>query len=465
MAENCRVYLHFVFLTFFFLIFVGFSTGETKYEPNWESLDSRPLPTWFDEAKVGIFLHWGVFSVPSFGSEWFWYYWKRAKNPHYVNFMKKNYPPNFTYADFAPKFTAEFFDPDAWADLFEKAGAKYVVLTTKHHEGFTNWPSKVSWNWNSMDVGPRRDLVGEFAEAVKKTSIHFGLYHSLLEWFNPLYMNDKANKFTTQKFVQAKAMPELYELVKAYEPEVIWSDGDWETTDVYWNATNFLAWLYNESPVKDSVCVNDRWGKNIRCKHGGFLNCNDRYNPGILQKKKWENAMTIDRYSWGYRRNIQLSQLLTTESIIEQLAMTVSCGGNLLVNVGPTHDGRIAPIFQERLLEFGAWLKLNGEAIYGSKPWTFQNDTLTSNIWYTSQKSANGTIVYGIVLKWPHSNELYLGSLRYSSSLQVSIIGYSGLIKVMDNPMGGIILITPTIPINNIPTKWALVLKITGVTG
>merc|ERR1719334_3023118 len=144
-----------------------------QYTPDWTSLDSRPLPKWYDEAKFGIFLHWGVFSVPSFHSEWFWKYWKGGSKGE-VEFMKKNYPPDFTYADFAAQFHAELFNPDQWADIFKAAGAKYVVLTSKHHEGFTNWPSKHSFNWNSMDVGPRRDLVGDLAKSIRnRTDIHF----------------------------------------------------------------------------------------------------------------------------------------------------------------------------------------------------------------------------------------------------------------------------------------------------
>ncbi|KAK2106170.1 Tissue alpha-L-fucosidase [Saguinus oedipus] len=136
-------------------------------------------------------------------------------------------------------------------------GPRYVVLTTKHHEGFTNWPSPVSWNWNSKDVGPHRDLVGELGTALRKRNMHYGLYHSLLEWFHPLYLLDKKNGFKTQHFVSAKTMPELYDLVNSlgahrgrYKPDLIWSDGDWEAPDAYWNSTNFLSWLYNDSPVK-----------------------------------------------------------------------------------------------------------------------------------------------------------------------------------------------------------------------
>jgi len=274
-------------------------TTSQHYEPNWDSLDTRPLPAWYDEAKFGIFLHWGVFSVPSFGSEWFWEAWHTGQKPT-VEFMKKNYPPDFTYADFAADFKAELFNPEQWADIFEAAGAKYVVLTSKHHEGFTNWPSKYSWNWNSMDVGPHRDLVGDLGAAVRnKTGIHFGVYHSMFEWYNPTWQSDVHNKFHTNDFVRTKTMPELVEIVEKYKPDVIWSDGDWDAGSSYWNSTNFLAWLYNSSPVRDSVVVNDRWGKEAWCKHGDFINCADRFMPETLQRKKWERCMTVDKHTWG----------------------------------------------------------------------------------------------------------------------------------------------------------------------
>lgn len=146
------------------------TTVSGKYLPTWDSIDSRPLPAWYDQDKIGIFIHWGVFSVPSFGSEWFWWNWKGANPPSQptIDFMDKNYKPGFSYAEFGPQFTAEFYDASAWADLFKKAGAKYVVLTSKHHEGYTLWPSASSWNWNAMDVGPKRDLVGKLCARKKK---------------------------------------------------------------------------------------------------------------------------------------------------------------------------------------------------------------------------------------------------------------------------------------------------------
>ncbi|KAK7101787.1 alpha-L-fucosidase-like [Littorina saxatilis] len=433
-----------------------------QYKPTWESLDSRPLPTWYDEAKLGIFIHWGVFSVPSFRSEWFWWDWQGVKYKDVESFMQKNYKPDFTYAEFARDFTAEFFEPAQWAEIFNASGAGYIVLVSKHHEGYTNWPSKYSWNWNSMDVGPKRDIVGELADAIRsKTKLHFGLYHSLFEWFNPLFLEDKANNFTTQNFVNSKTLPELYELVNKYKPDVVWSDGDWDAKDTYWKSRNFIAWLYNSSPVKDTVVTNDRWGSGVMCHHGGFLTCSDRYNPGKLQKRKWENAMTLDKQSWGYRRRVELSDVLTMEDLLETFVSTVSCGGNMLLNVGPTHEGMIDPVFEERLRQLGSWLQVNGEAIYKSRPWSFQNDTVTSGIWYTKGKSGDGYNVYVFTQNIP-SGPLILGAPQPSPQTVVSMLGYQGKFA-WEKTSTGMSISIPAIPVNELPCKWAWVLKLTNI--
>ena len=196
------------------------------YEANWKSIDSRPLPAWYDKAKVGIFIHFGVFSVPSFVDEWFWNWWLVKKDPRIVDYMKRFYKPNFTYPEFAPQFTAEFFDPQQWAKLFAQSGAKYVVLTTKHHEGFTLWPSTYSPHWNSFEVGPKRDIVCELNQTIRAAGLHFGTYYSLMEWFHPMYMAEKkANFSTTRDFVNFKVRPEMEELVNRYKPDIFWSDG------------------------------------------------------------------------------------------------------------------------------------------------------------------------------------------------------------------------------------------------
>ncbi|KAK3612042.1 hypothetical protein CHS0354_021724 [Potamilus streckersoni] len=311
-----------------YLCFVSCSLSyvdSVRYEPTWESLDSRPLPSWYDEAKIGIFVYWGVFSVPSFHGEFLWWDWKGDQPVKEVeDYMQKNYPPDFTYADFASMFSAEFYNPDQWADLFNASGARYVVFNSKHPDGFTNWPSKYSFNWNSVDVGPSKDLVGMLADSIRRrTNLHFGLIYSLFEWFNPLFMQDEANGFQTDDYVARKGLPELYDIVNRYKPELVWSDCDWLANDTYWKSKDFLAWLYNDSPVKDTVVTNDRWGIGCWCQHGGYLTCADRYNPGTLQKRKWENALTLDKKAWGYRREAKLEDYLTMEDLTQLIAETV----------------------------------------------------------------------------------------------------------------------------------------------
>ncbi|XP_020498852.2 tissue alpha-L-fucosidase-like [Labrus bergylta] len=443
---------------FVFVVALASQTA-ARYTADWKSLDARPLPAWYDEAKVGIFVHWGVFSVPGFGSEWFWWHWQGEQPPDSkcVKFMSKNYPPGFSYPEFAPNFNAEFFNPGDWADIFKASGAKYVVLTAKHHEGFTTWGSPNSWNWNSVDTGPHRDLVGDLGEAVRNRSLHYGLYNSLYEWFHPLYLLDKKNRFRTQEFVMHKLLPELYNMVVRYKPEVIWSDGDWEAPDTYWNSTQFLAWLYNDSPVKDRVVTNDRWGAGCACKHGGYFNCEDKFTPGKLPKHKWEKCTSVDKFSWGYRRNMKLRELMDLPTIIEDLVRTVALGGNYLLNVGPTPDGMIPAVFEERLRGVGAWLKINGEAIYASKPWRIQIENSTVPVWYTFQ----GSSVFAIMTTKPPKPTVQLMEPKTSPTTTVTLLGSQKPLPWSPvNPNAGLTILLPELPYT--PGQ-AWILKLDGV--
>eukprot|EP00092_Neocalanus_flemingeri_P026849 GFUD01029105.1.p1 GENE.GFUD01029105.1~~GFUD01029105.1.p1 ORF type:complete len:519 (+),score=132.75 GFUD01029105.1:145-1557(+) len=451
-------------LLLLFSVLISLCRGQ--FSPDWPSLDSRPLPAWYDEAKVGVFMHWGPYSVPGVASEWFWLQWNRRDpaNPgdmEIVKYMEDFYPPDFKYQQFGSQFSAEFFNATFWAELVAASGAKYFVFTSKHHDGFNNWPSKRNFGWNSQDIGPKRDVVGELAEAFRaENKVVFGLYHSLFEWYHPLYLQDKANNYTTKYFVEEKMGPELMELVTKYQPAVLWSDGDWEADPEFWDSLKFLSWLYSESPVKDKIVTNDRWGRGVLCKHGDFFTCSDRYNPGVLQNHKWENAMTIDKESWGFRRNMKLSDILTMEELITELAVTVSCGGNLLMNVGPNKDGIIDTIFEERLRQMGDWLGVNGEAIYGSKPWTHQNDSLNGDVWFTSKLSpSDGQVVYAILLAWPESGKLELGSPRPGQDTKVTLLGLAGTDLKWTDPAGQVTLAVDLPELGGVGLNWGWVFK------
>ncbi|KAK8792865.1 hypothetical protein WA158_005029 [Blastocystis sp. Blastoise] len=439
----------------FFLIALA-----VAYEPNWESLDKRPLPQWYDDAKLGIFVHWGVFSVPSYLSEWYWEHLDSLHQEKYVEFHERVYGKNFKYQDFANMFKAEMYEPERWAEVFQKSGAQYVVLTTKHHEGFTMWPSKYSWNWNAKDVGPHRDLVGELANAVRKYNMTFGTYYSLFEWYNPLYMEDRANNFTTNTFIETHLMPQMKELINTYKPEVIWVDGDWETNCTYWQAEQFLAWLYNESPVKDTIVTNDRWGVGTAQTHGDFYSGPDRYEPGHLLPHKWEDAMTIQKDSWGYARNEDYlnNGYYSLHELLHTLVSTVAFGGNMLLNVGPTADGRIMPLMQERLIQLGDWMKVNGEAIYKTVPWRLQNQT--SLVYYTQRKDLDA--VYAILTEWPEDNTVNLKNVTLTQHSSVYLMGYKKplVTKMLDNQVH---IYLPILNVRQVPCQEMYVLKMTDI--
>lgn len=184
-------------------------------------------------------------------------------------FHQRVYGSDFQYQQFAPMFRAELFDPDQWAGTFLKSGAKYIVLTSKHHEGFALWPSAEAsrtWGrpWNAVETGPKRDLLGDLTAAVRRKGIRMGIYYSLYEWYNPLWLTDKP------RYVSEHMHPQFKDVVTRYKPSIIFSDGEWDLTSAEWRSPELLAWLYNDSPVKDEIVVDDRWGKDTRHKHGGY---------------------------------------------------------------------------------------------------------------------------------------------------------------------------------------------------
>ncbi|KAI1703331.1 alpha-L-fucosidase domain-containing protein [Ditylenchus destructor] len=225
-----------IFLFLCTILFCAFSAAE--YKPDWSSIDSRPLPSWFDDSKLGIFTHWGVYSVPAFEDAWFWWYWQGEKKPEVLDFVAKHYGNRTAYADFAHEFTGEDFDADHYAEIVKSSGARYFVFTSKHCEGFTNWPSKYSWNWNSKDIGPHRDIVGELKHSIQKQGIHFGLYYSLYTWFHPLYISDPQRN--RSEYVQ---QPQLhFDKWRAREESIRSVD------DKIWFQTDYARELLREVP-------------------------------------------------------------------------------------------------------------------------------------------------------------------------------------------------------------------------
>jgi alpha-L-fucosidase len=356
--------------------------GMQSYQATWDSIDSRPTPPWFSEAKFGIFIHWGVYSVPSYApvipgklayAEWYWNAMTNGQKPNANpvqagtwEYHKRMYGADYSYQNFAPQFRAELYDPDHWADVFDRSGAKYVVLTSKHHEGFALWPSReasATWGrpWNAAEIGPRRDILGDLTTAVRKRNLKMGYYYSLYEWYNPLWLRDKP------RYIREHMFPQFKDLVTRYQPSVIFSDGEWDLPSADWHSPDLLAWLFNQAPGSRDVVINDRWGKDSRHKHGGYWTT--EYTPGMSGiDHAWEESRGMG-FSYGYNRAERLDHYHTDRQLLLMLVDLVSRGGNFLLDIGPDADGTIPVIMEERLIQMGSWLKTNGEAIYGTKPW------------------------------------------------------------------------------------------------
>ncbi|MEP7251523.1 MAG: alpha-L-fucosidase [Ginsengibacter sp.] len=427
------------------LLFVNTAFGQ-KYDSTWESLDSRKVPEWFTDAKFGIFIHWGVYSVPAWApkgnyAEWYQHALHDSASKT-LEYHKKTYG-DMSYYKFGDMFKAELFNPDEWAQLFEKSGAKYIVLTSKHHDGFCLWPSKEAdreWGfpWNAVEVGPKRDLLGDLFKAVRKTSVHPGMYYSLYEWYDPLWLADK------NKFVAEHTWPQMKDLINTYQPDVFWTDGEWDASENVWKSRQFLAWMYNESPVKDKVVTYDRWGSGVRFHHGGVYT--PEYQPDLdFEDHPWEESRGMG-FSYGYNREEDSWDYNSSQSLVLQLIDKVSRGGNFLLDIGPDGHGKIPPIMQERLLNIGEWLKINGEAIYGTSRWKIHSQWSEGNreykeksgdmllkitidpdpgyavkeVFYTYNKKTNS--LYAILPKYPADKKLILKDIAIMGNTEVTFL-------------------------------------------
>jgi alpha-L-fucosidase len=357
--------------------------GVADYQPTETSLDGHQAPYWFQGAKFGIFIHWGVYSVPAWApvgkqyAEWYWDQMQDPANPTYAH-HRDTYGEDFAYDDFIPRFTARKFDPRAWVELFRDAGAQYHVLTSKHHEGFALWDTKVS-DRNAVRMGPKRDLVKELFEASRRYApeLHRGLYFSMPEWFNPdnPWMGHAPRNPYTQEpvpytgytagkdYVRDYQAPQMLELIHGYDPEIIWCDIGGVNDSLHVLAEYFNHAKNRARPI--DVTVNNRSGIAF---HDFTTPEYTTYDNTVVAK--WESSRGLDPFSYGYNQATPDDAYMTAEEVVHSLVDIVSKNGNFLLDIGPRADGTIAPILQTRLRETGAWLKVNGEAVYDTTYWS-----------------------------------------------------------------------------------------------
>ena len=388
-----------------------------------DSITKRPLPQWFDDDKFGIFIHWGIFSVPAFAPKKYdiveilknhystmmaelpyveWYQQAYGvKGSATRRFHEETYGDATYEVDFRKTFEEglENFDPKAWARAFKMAGARYVVLVTKHHDGYTLWPSKHD-NPNRPGWHAPRDLVGELADAVRAEGMRFGTYYSggfdwtfsKLQFYTPVDMF--ASTLTSKKY-NAYADAHYRELIDRYQPCVLWNDIAYPTDrglhtlieDYYeavpdgvvndrWQQSSWLNAAFRPKPMR---MLGDAIGKRLMKKFSGTfvgprLDFADFRTPEFsrfddIQTDKWEATRGMG-HGFAHNRTETDADLLTPRELVQDFVDGVSKNGNLLLNVGPDGIGQIPDIQMSRLTAFGEWMATNGEAIYGTRPWT-----------------------------------------------------------------------------------------------
>jgi alpha-L-fucosidase len=448
--------------------------AEPPYQPTTESLRKHKPPQWFEDAKFGVFIHWGPYAVPAY-HEWYVAFmspkagfgfllggppytatqgnlpdaiFKARIREHAFKYHLDNWGPNFAYDEFIPMFKAEKFDPAAWARLFQDAGAKYVVLTAKHGDEFAMWPTKFTKR-NAMEMGPKRDLAGDLAKAVRSLGMKMGFYHNTTYTFwDPRYPGRDWVDYMNNS---------IKELVDMYQPSVIWGDvnigpvrdlnGKPLTPD-YWNSKEVIAYFYNHSPDPSQVVTNDRWGVEPDGSFLGDFSTPERENVRAISEKKWELCDSLDPFSWGYNRNLKESEYMTPNRLVDYLVDIVSKNGNLLINIGPKADGTIPEVMQRCLREAGQWLKVNGEAIYGSRYWITHQD---GDFRFTRKSNT----LYAIALEWPEDDTVTLTTLAGTKVTGVDMLGLKEPVKWTRTDRGLVL----TVPARR-PCKYAYTFRI-----
>jgi alpha-L-fucosidase len=426
-----------------------------RYEATWASLGKYPIPEWLKDAKFGIYTHWGVYSVPACGKNGTWYphnMYREGTAQYKYHVENYGFPTEFGYKDFIPMFKAEKFDAEEWAELFKKAGAQFAGPVAEHHDGFAMWESK--WTkWDAAEMGPKRDVVGELEKAIKGKGMRFvTAFHHAQNWYHfPVYderfdcskreysglygpIHPKGGK-PNEKFTKMWK-GKLIEVVDKYDPDFIWSD--YQLDKIREDQTReFLAYYYNKAGKRGKEVVVTYKGHDLPAGVGLV-----DLELGQMDKMTYHMWITDtsvdDQGAWSY---VQDAGFKSADTLVDNLVDRVSKNGFLLLNVGPRPDGTIPEPARAALLEMGKWLKVNGEAIYGTRPWIVAEEGPTKierggafserkgAVRYTGQDirfTAKGDSLYAVCLDWP-GEEVTIKSLRRLHDSEIKSVRMLGV--------------------------------------
>ncbi len=480
-------------------------TRPAHYETNWQSLfQHEAAPEWFRDAKLGIYFHWGVYSVPAFGSEWYprtMYFNGTGENRHHIETYGQT--SQFGYHDFVKDFTAEHFDAKEWVGLFKQAGARFAGPVAEHHDGFSMWASKIT-PWNAGDMGPKRDITGELAAALRAegmkliTTFHHARNlqryadkpgETRFEDSHYPYLPGTATASNDPKlrllygnipeaqWLETIWLGKLKEVIDNYQPDIIWFDS-WldKIPEQYRQA--FCAYYLNAALKwnRDVVIVRKQDDLPIEFT----VNDHEKSRESGTSPRVWMTDDTISTGSWCYTRDLRIKP---ASQVIHALIDTVSKNGIVLLNLSPKADGTIPDDQRAVLLELGHWLEQNGEAIYATRPWLTFGEGPTKepgggfgdagkflrlqysgkDIRYTVSK--DGKTLYALFMGWPETPEVTLESLRVqntSGAAGVMLLGHPKAVEYRIDTQGKLVLVIPPLRKEQRPGSYAYAFKISG---
>ena len=440
-------------LLFAFLFFVlRIAVGQKVYLPTTTSLATRPVPEWYGKAKLGVFIHWGLYSVPAWATptttpdkvkDWHHFYKNNPYAEWYLNTLriagsptqlhhKEVYGANYDYYSFADSLSRQTKDwnADSWAEVFQDIGARYVVFTTKHSDGYVMYPSRVVNPFFDRNViTSKRDFAGEVATAVRKRGLKFGVYYcGGLDW--TFYRSPITNLWPDLFQSMPKSVAyttyadsHFFELIHRYAPDVLWNDVNYpENGDL----TGIFAEAIHANP---DVVMNDRWRRSNELTH---FTTPEYVVFDSITKQKWETCRGIG-YSFGYNQVETAQQLLSSEQLIKMFVDIVSKNGNLLINVGPKADGAIPENQLKPLKDLGKWLKKNGEGIYDTYPWTISSQVLDDKTELRFTRKNN--VLYVYFLTSPKNRTVSIPDCRLANGAKAILVGENNEeIKLVKKP-------------------------------
>lgn len=467
--------------------------SKTKYDATWSSLTKHPYPKWFQDAKFGIYFHWGVYSVPAYGSEWYsrWMYidtliWGTQFYDYHVKTYGK--PDKFGYKDFIPMFKGEKFNADEWADLFKRSGAKFAGPVAEHADGFSMWDSQLN-EWNAKKMGPKRDIVGELEAAIREKGMKFittfhhqwawGWYpawDTLTDCSNPQYSGLYGPKVTAGAFNYKNPDPppslewlhlwknKTIEVINKYKPDMVWFDSRLAIIPDS-IMRNLLAYYYNKGlDWKQEVSMTYKVGE--LPPNSAILDLEKGALPDI-EEYPWLTDASIDDISWCYNLNPRYK---TAQQLINYLITIVSKNGQLLLNIPPKPDGTIPEEVKLTLLDMGKWLSVNGEAIYNTRPWirfgegpTVDgqgdfNDNLPAYTPEDIRFTTNGEVIYAIQMAIPADRKMRITSLPGDQFTirSIELLGGRKKLKFTQDSNGTMVELP-----EKLPSEYAVSLRIT----